>query len=83
MNSIKIRWVFLASLFFITGCNNRQAKGPDDAPVHENKNEKTMDNDSLVSFAQNYTRAWSSQIPADVALPVESILVVLPTSVAY
>lgn len=67
MNSCKIWLAFLASLFFITGCNNQQAKAPDDAPVHENKNEKTMDNDSIVSFAQNYTRAWSSQIPADVA----------------
>lgn len=67
MNSIKIRFAFLASLFFIVSCNNQQAKATADAPLNENKNEKTMNHDSLVSFAQKYTRAWGSQSPADVA----------------
>ena len=70
MNSIrpfKIPLAFLASLFFIANCSGQQGKSPTDTAITENKNEKIMNNDSLVSFAQKYTQAWSSQTPGNVA----------------
>ncbi len=67
MNSIKIPLAFLASLFFIMNCNNQQASSPTNNANTENKNDKTMNNDSLQSFARDYTTAWSSQTPDNVA----------------
>ena len=67
MNSFKIRLAFLASLFFILSCKGHITRDSADAPVKENKNENAMKNDSLVSFAREYTQAWGSQIPANVA----------------
>lgn len=68
MNSIKIPLAFLASLFFIMNCNNQQASSPTNNANTEKKNDKTMNNDSLQSFARDYTTAWSSQTPDNVAV---------------
>ena len=64
--SAKIPLAFISLLFCIAGCNNQQAKSRGDT-INGNKNEKIMNNDSLESFAQKYTRAWSSQVPGNVA----------------
>jgi nuclear transport factor 2 (NTF2) superfamily protein len=48
-------------------CNNQQVSSPTDNAITENKNNKTMNNDSMVSFARDYTQAWSSQTPGNVA----------------
>lgn len=62
MNTIKIQLAFLALLFFIAACNNQQAKFSAYASVTENKNERTMENDSLVNFAQKLRRHGAAKL---------------------
>ena len=67
MNTVKMPLLFLACVFFIMSCNSKRASVPNDNAVTENKNANIMNNDSLISFAQKYTKAWGSQTPANVA----------------